>query len=68
MNERRRSRQVDNIKIDLEDIGRGGMDTNDLVQDKNRWRALVSMVIKFRAPKNVGKWPSSVEVLPAAYF
>jgi hypothetical protein len=38
---RRRRRWVDNIKIDLREIGWGGMGWNDLGQDRDRWSALV---------------------------
>jgi hypothetical protein len=36
---------VDNIKIDLREIGWDGMDCIDLVQDRDHWRALVNMVM-----------------------
>jgi hypothetical protein len=32
---------VDNIKMDLREIGWDGMDWNDLAQDRDQWRALV---------------------------
>lgn len=35
-------RQEDNIKIDLIDIGRGGMDWNHVVQDRVQRRTLVN--------------------------
>jgi hypothetical protein len=41
---------VVNIKMDLRDIGCGGMDWVDLVQDRDQWRALVSTVMNFRVP------------------
>jgi hypothetical protein len=41
---RPRRRWVDNIKIDLREIGWDGMDWIDLAQDRNQWRALVSTV------------------------
>jgi hypothetical protein len=40
----------DNIKMDLRDIGWGGMDWIDLTQDKDQWRALVNMVMNHRVP------------------
>jgi hypothetical protein len=41
---------VDNIKIDLREIGWGGMDWTDLAQDRDRWRALVNTVMNLRVP------------------
>jgi hypothetical protein len=38
---------VDNIKLDLREIGWGGMDWIDLAQDRDKWRALVNTVITF---------------------
>jgi hypothetical protein len=39
---------VDNIKIDLREIGWGGMDWIDLAQDRDHWRALVNTVMNLR--------------------
>ena len=36
---RSRHRWEDNIKMDLQEVGCGGMDWIDLVQDRDRWRA-----------------------------
>jgi hypothetical protein len=41
---------VDNIKMDLREIGWGGMDWIDLAQDRDQWRALVNTVMNLRAP------------------
>jgi hypothetical protein len=41
---------VDNIKIDLREMGWGGMDWIDLDQDRDQWRALVSTVMNLRVP------------------
>ena len=38
----------DNIKMDLEEVGRGCGDWMELAQDRDRWRALVSTVMNFR--------------------
>jgi hypothetical protein len=56
---RPRPRWVDNIKIDLRGIGWSDMELTDLVQDRNQWRAHVSMVMNIRVPKNVGNFLSS---------
>jgi hypothetical protein len=41
-------RWEDNINMDLQEVGCGGMDWIDLVQDRDRWRALVNAVMNFR--------------------
>jgi hypothetical protein len=45
---RPRSRWVDNIKMDLKEIGWDGMDRIALAQDRDRWRALVNTVMNLR--------------------
>jgi len=45
-----RRRWEDNIKMDLQEVGYGGMDWIDLAQDKNRWLALVNVVMSLRVP------------------
>jgi hypothetical protein len=45
---RPRCRWVDNIKMDLGEIGWGGVDWVDLAQDRAKWRALVNAVMNFR--------------------
>jgi hypothetical protein len=47
---RPRRRWIDNIKIDLLEIGLGGVDWIGLVQDRYRWRALVNSVMNLRVP------------------
>jgi hypothetical protein len=47
---RPRRRWEDNIKMDLQEVGCGGMDWIQLVQDRDRWRALVSAVMNLRVP------------------
>jgi hypothetical protein len=41
---------VENIKMDVREIGWDGMDWIDLVQDRDRWSALVNMVMNLRVP------------------
>jgi hypothetical protein len=41
---------VDNIKIDLREIGWDGVDCIDISQDRDKWRALVNTVLNFRVP------------------
>ena len=42
---RPRSRWEDNIKMNLHEVGCGGMDWLDLAQDRDRLRALVTVVM-----------------------
>jgi hypothetical protein len=43
-----RRRWVDNIKMDLREIGWNGVDWIDLAQDRDQWRALVNTVMNLR--------------------
>jgi hypothetical protein len=43
---RPRRRWEDNIKMDLQEVGCGGMDWIDLAQDRDGWRAVVSYYLK----------------------
>jgi len=45
---RPRRRWVDNIRMDLQEVGSGYMDWIELAQDRNRWRTLVSAVMNLR--------------------
>ena len=45
---RPRLRWEDNIKMNLQEVGCGGMDWIELAQDRDGWRALVSTVMNFR--------------------
>jgi hypothetical protein len=56
---RPRRRWVENIKIDLREVGWDGMDWIDLVQDRDKWRALVNTVMNLRVLQNPGKFLSS---------
>jgi hypothetical protein len=47
---RPRRRWVDNIQMDLREIGWDGGDWIDLDQDRDRWRALVKAVMNLRVP------------------
>jgi hypothetical protein len=41
---------VDNIEMDLREVGWDGMDYIDLVQDREQWRALVNAVMNLGVP------------------
>ena len=45
---RPRRRWEDNIKLDLQEVGGSGGDWVELVQDRDRWQALVNTVMNFR--------------------
>jgi hypothetical protein len=47
---RPRRKWEDNIKMDLREIGWGGMDWIDLAQDREQLRALVNTVVNLRVP------------------
>jgi hypothetical protein len=47
---RLRRRWVDDVKMDLRDVGWCGMDWVDLAQDMDQWRALINVVMKLRLP------------------
>jgi hypothetical protein len=51
---RPRCRWEDNIKMDLQEVGWGGMDWIDMAQDRDRWRALVNVVMNFDFHKMQG--------------
>jgi hypothetical protein len=41
---------VDNIRMDLGEVGCGDVDWIGLAQDRNRWRAVVNSVLNLRVP------------------
>jgi hypothetical protein len=47
---RTRRRWVDNIRMDLGEVGWSDVDWIGLAQDRNRWRALVNSVLNLRVP------------------
>jgi hypothetical protein len=57
---RPRRRWVDNIRMDLGEVGWSNVDWIGLARDRNRWRALVNSVLNLRVPWNAGKLSSGL--------
>jgi 3-oxoacyl-ACP reductase-like protein len=52
---RPRGRWEDSIKMDLQEVGCVGMDWTGLVQDRDRWRALVNALMNRWVPLRCGE-------------
>jgi hypothetical protein len=57
---RPRRRLVDNVRMDLGEMGWSDVDWIGLAQYRNRWRALVNSVLNLRIPRNAGKLSSGL--------
>jgi hypothetical protein len=53
---------VDDIKVDLRELGWGGTEWINLAQDRNQWRVLVNKVMNLRVPYNASKFLSDCTV------
>ena len=56
---RPRRRWVDNIRMDVQEVGCGYMDWIGLAQDRDSWRTLVSAIMNLRVPWNAGNFLTS---------
>jgi hypothetical protein len=59
---RPRHRREDNIKMDLQEVGRGRGDWMELAQDRDRWRALMGTVRRLSSSINAGNFLTSSKV------
>ena len=53
---RPRRRWEDNIKMDLQEVGRWGTEWIELSQGRDRWREIVNEVMNLRFPQNAGNF------------
>ena len=50
---------MDNIRLDVQEVGCGHVDWIGMAQDRNTWRTLVSAVMNLRVPRNAGNFWTS---------
>jgi hypothetical protein len=53
---RPRRRWENNIRMDLQEVGCGGLDWIELEQDRDMWRTLVIVVMNLQVPQNSGEF------------
>jgi hypothetical protein len=53
---RLKRRWQDNIRMDLREVGREGVDWMHLVHGTDQWRALVNVIMNLRVPYNAGNF------------
>jgi predicted small integral membrane protein len=57
------TRRVDNIKMDLVEIGWGGVNWIGLAQGRDMWTALVNVVMNILAVENAGKLSRDTQLI-----
>jgi hypothetical protein len=53
---RPRRRRKDNIRMDVQKVGCGNMGWIDLAQDRDRWQALVNVIMNLRVSEIAGNF------------
>jgi hypothetical protein len=61
--ERPRRRWIDNIKMDLSEVGLNVVDWIGLAQDRYGWRALVNAVMNLLVPSNAGNYRVATQIV-----
>jgi hypothetical protein len=60
---RPRCKWMDNIKMDLVEIGWGSVDWIGLAQDREKWKAVVNAVMNLRFHKMLGNYQVAAELV-----
>jgi hypothetical protein len=60
---RPRRRWEDSFKMDIQEVGCGGMEWIELARDRDRWRALVNSVMNLRFQLNMGNFVTSCKLV-----
>jgi hypothetical protein len=60
---RPRRRWEDNIRMDLQEVGCGGMEWIGLVQERDRWREIMNAVMNLQVQQNAGNFMTSYKLV-----